>query len=422
MDLGMDAFWMDGTEPDFLTAFDPESSEEWIKKNETCAMGSITRYLNTYSLMTTKGIYDGWRRDVEGKRLFILTRSTFSGQQRYAAVTWSGDIMGNWEDFHNQLAAGLNFTMAGIPYWTTDIGGFFMEPPEWAKVLGELGKPLTNRKKYLDPGYRELYVRWFQYGTFCPIFRSHGTDTPREVWRFGEPGEETYDTLVKFDNLRYRLMPYIYSVAWMVTDDGYTMMRGLAMDFQKDKNVFNIDDQFMFGPSILVNPVTQPLKEMDSPEREVYLPRSEGWFDFWTGKKLEGGQTIDGPAPLSIMPLYVKAGSIIPIGPFVQYAMEKSDPIELRVYPGADCSFTLYEDEGDNYNYEKGVYSTIEFSWDDSENTLKIGKRQGEFPGMKEERKINIVIVGHGLGVGVAPEQSPDKTVSYDGNPVTLEF
>lgn len=411
VDKGMDAFWMDGTEPDFIQATEsPMDIEKSFKKIGKCELGSLPRYLNAYSLMTTQGIYEGWRRDVDGKRLFILTRSSFAGQQRHAAVTWSGDIAATWEVLHQQIPAGLNFCMAGIPYWTMDIGGFFTSAM------------LVRNKKHLNPDYRELYVRWFQYGAFCPIFRSHGTNTPREVWRFGEPGDETYDTLVKFDNLRYRLMPYIYSVAWMVTDQSYTMMRGLAMDFADDKEVFNTNDQFMFGPSILVNPVTKPLKEMGSPAREVYLPQSEGWFDFWTGQKHEGGQTIDAPAPLSTMPLYVKAGSIIPMGPFVQYATEKSDPIELRVYPGADCEFTLYEDEGDNYNYENGHYSRIKIKWNDAEKKLTIFDRQGNFAGMPEEHAFNIVIVNMGRGVGLEPEPKPNRSIRYDGTQTVLSF
>jgi len=410
-DQGIDAFWMDGTEPEFDTTNTQRGTEIKLKLARTCSLGPISKYLNTYSLMDTRSIYQNWRKTGSEKRVYILTRSTFAGQQHYAASTWSGDITATWEVFKNQVPAGLNFCMAGVPYWTTDIGGYWLTPKDLIKGGGGV-----------TTGYRELYVRWFQYGAFCPIFRSHGEHVPREVWRFGEPGEMTYDTLVKFDNLRYRLMPYIYSVAWMVTDQNYTMMRGLAMDFRQDKNVFDAGDQFMFGPAILVNPVTEPMKDGKSVGREVYLPQCAGWYDFWTGKRLDGGKSIRVNVPLSTMPLYVKAGSIIPMGPFIQYATEKTDPLEVRVYPGADGSFNLYEDENDNYNYEKGVYSTIEFIWDDSEKALTIGPRQGSFPGMKEKRAINIVIVRDGHGVGVEPVETPDKAVSYDGRPVKLEF
>jgi len=408
--MGMDGFWMDATEPETGFTWTQGMSERAIKALQRCDMGTMSRYLNSYSLMTTGAVYKGWRESESGKRVYILTRSAFSGQQRYAATTWSGDITAKWPVLKKQIAGGLNFCMAGIPYWTTDIGGFFTE-----KNL------LARTKRCEDPDYRELYVRWFQYGAFCPIFRSHGTNTPREVWRFGEPGDAAYDTLVKFDNLRYRLMPYIYSVAWMVTNQGYTMMRGLAMDFRDDPEVYNINDQFMFGPAILVNPVTQPIKRMKSPSREVYLPEAAGWYDFWTGEKLKGGH-ITAPASLSTMPLSVKAGSIIPLGPLVQYATEKTGPIEVRVYPGGDASFTLYEDENDNYNYEKGIFTTIEFTWNDSKNTLSIGARTGRFPGMDQERTFNVVIVRKGHGTGVAPAENPEKIVLYDGSRVSIGF
>jgi alpha-D-xyloside xylohydrolase len=410
-DKGMAGFWMDATEPETGMTWTPGMSEGAIKRLKKCELGTMARYLNTYSLVSTRPVYEGQREATSDKRVYILTRSAFAGQQRYAATTWSGDIMATWPVLKKQIVAGLNFCMAGIPYWTTDIGGFFTERNLIAR---------SNRHE--DPDYRELYVRWFQYGAFCPIFRSHGTNTPREVWRFGEPGDVTYDTLVKFDNLRYRLMPYIYSLAWKVTSGDYTIMRGLAMDFRSDPKVYNIADQFMFGPALLVNPVTAPLKEMTGPVREVYLPESAGWYDFWTGDKHEGGRTITAPAPLSTMPLYVKAGSIVPMGPFIQYAAEKSDPIELRVYPGADAVFTLYEDENDNYNYENGMYSTVEFKWDDSEKALTMGERKGGFPGMKKGKTINVVIVGPGHGAGLEPEDDPDKTVTYTGKRVTLNF
>jgi alpha-D-xyloside xylohydrolase len=432
-DQGMDGFWMDATEPEsglrtilaavglnlrapsLKTASVPgfysgqkqglaAGAIKGLGRNE---LGSFARYLNTYALMTTGGVYNNWRASGSDKRVYILTRSAFAGSQRNAATTWSGDIFGRWPVLKNQIAGGINFCMAGIPYWTTDIGGFFTEK-----------NPLSRTKRYEDPAYRELYVRWFQFGAFCPIFRSHGTNTPREVWRFGEPGEETYDTLVKFDNLRYRLMPYIYSLAGKVTQEGYTIMRGLAMDFRGDAKVYNIADQYMFGPALLACPVTEP--KADS--REVYLPQAAGWFDFWTGEKLAGGRTVTSPAPLSIMPLYARAGAIVPMGPRIQYAAEKSDPIEVRIYPGADGVFTLYEDEGDSYRYEQGAYATIAFTWNDSARALTIGARKGAFPGMAPTRTFNLVIVGPDHGAGEAPTASPDRSVNYRGDALTVEF
>ena len=316
------------------------------------AIGSGARYLNAYSLMHSKGIYENQRLTTDKKRVVNLTRSAFAGQQKYATITWSGDVVATWDVFKNQIPAGLNFCMSGLPYWTTDIGGFFVQSAE----VGELGRGLWFRNGDFDGGiaddnYKELYVRWFQYGAFCPIFRSHGTDISREIWRFGEPGSWAFDALLKFDNLRYRLMPYIYSLAWKVTGEGYTLMRGLAMDFREDPHVFEIDDQFMFGPAIMVNPITAPKATF----RKVYLPMDSNWYNFWTGKKYSGGQTLQVPSPIDEIPLFVKAGSILPMGPFIQYAAESVDPLELRVYPGADGSFTLYEDENDTYNYEDGM-------------------------------------------------------------------
>jgi len=436
-DKGMDGFWMDATEPETGRAVF-QSLAEWfqapslsattepdrglsptqrkadkvIKELKTNDLGTMARYLNTYSLMTTGGVYQNWRKSNSDKRVYILTRSTFAGQQRNAAATWSGDIFGRWPVFRKQIAAGINFCMAGVPYWTTDIGGFFTE-----KSL------LARTRRYQDPAYRELYVRWFQFGAFSPIFRSHGTNIPREVWRFGEPGEVSYDTLVKFDNLRYRLMPYIYSMAWKVTSQGYTIMRGLAMDFQGDPEVYNIADQFMFGPALLVCPVVEPNKDRPDPSRQVYLPAAAGWYDFWTGKKFEAGKTVRAPAPMDIMPLFVKAGSIIPMGPMLQYATEKpADPVELRIYRGADAEFAIYEDENDSYNYEKGAYAVITLKWDDSEKTLTIHERKGIFPGMLQTRTFNIVLVSESRGVGVNVTEKPDYIVSYTGRAVKLDF
>ena len=269
-----------------------------------------------------------------------------------------------------------------------------------------------------DDNYKEFYVRWFQFGTFCPMFRSHGMDISREIWRFGEPGSWAYDALLKFDNLRYRTMPYIYSQAWKVTSEGYTLMRGLAMDFREDHHVFDIEDQFMFGPAILVNPITVPKATF----RKVYLPVGTHWYNFWTGKKYSGGQTLQVPCPIDEIPLFVEAGAILPMGPFIQYATESVNPLEIRIYPGADGSFTLYEDENDTYNYEKGLYSPIDFKWDDKNHQMTIEDRKGSFPGMLKSRKLHIVIISEGKGSGVDSADNPDKIIEYNGEKIIISL
>ncbi len=551
---GLDGWWMDSTEPDIVNALTKESEEYEMKRVGTNYLGSFARYLNPYSLLITESVYKHQRQETDQKRVYILTRSTFAGQQRAAATTWSGDIGADWGVYKRQIPAGINHSMAGIPYWTFDIGAF---------VINSAGGVFDRGGE--DPAYQELYTRMFQFGAFCPIFRSHGSETPREIWRFGD----FTNALVEADNLRYRLMPYIYSLAWQVTDHGYSIMRALPMDFTADTNTYSIDDQFMFGPAIMVCPVTEYMlhrppeasvliptepfrtkdgrpgldakyysddhfgtlcheqvetninlfwytgwpdyitnpkfsmhwegklvpaetgtyrfhfksfgpkrvfldgrlltnsysamesetvpvelqagKEYDfacetansvlgafkaqlfwkTPEifarekvveprpqtRPVYLPAGTQWIDFWTGQSLAGGQAITANAPIDKIPLLVKAGSIIPMGPFVQYATEKpADPVELRIYPGANGNFTLYEDENDNYDYEKGVYATITFHWDDAKQQLTIDDRKGSFPGMLQKRNFDIVIVGkdHGNGVGITG--NPDKVVTYQGS------
>jgi alpha-D-xyloside xylohydrolase len=531
-----------------------------MKKMGSCYIGSFGRYLNTFSLVMTDDIYKYWREETSDRRAYILTRSTFAGQQRNAATTWSGDIGASWDVYRKQISAGTNHSMSGIPYWTFDIGSFVLGAYEGVFCYG--GK---------DPAYQELYNRMFQLGTFTPIFRSHGSETPREIWEMGEFTE----SLIKFDNLRYRLMPYIYSLAWKVTSEDYTIMRGLPMDFTADKNTYNIDDQFMFGPSIMVCPVvnymyhTPPqatelitsdyfktndgkpglqanyykdpkyttlgkeqidpginvfwytgrpdfvtdsmfairwkgklvpkesgkhqfhLKSFDAKRlilngdtlkmvytsteqyttpveleagkeysfvletentstgaarmqlfwktpsifakeenkdeqektKEVYLPANTTWFDFWTGKTYQGGQKLKFDAPKDIIPLLVPTGSIIPMGPFVEYSTQKpADPLELRIYPGANGSFVLYEDENDNYNYEKGIYSTIAFEWNDATKELTIDTRKGTFPGMLEKRTIKVVLIKEGVGTGVEISKSFDKEIMYNGEKQVVKF
>jgi alpha-D-xyloside xylohydrolase len=556
---GIDAWWMDSTEPDIVNALTKESEEYEMKRVENNHLGSFARYLNPYSLVITEGVYQRQRKETDRKRVFILTRSTFAGQQRAAAATWSGDIGASWDVYRKQIAAGVNHSMAGIPYWTFDIGAF---------SLGCQGGVFSNGGK--DPAYQEFYTRMFQLGAFTPIFRSHGSETPREIWEFGDYSA----SLIKFDNLRYRLMPYIYSLGWQVTHNGYSIMRGLPMDFVQDKKTYSIDDQYMFGPAIMVSPVTEYMyhrppeqtipitpevfrtkdgkpgltaayycddnfknlcheavepgvnlywytgwpgfvsapkfsirwegklvpavtgkyrfnlksfgprrlyldgkevahnydsmeshtvpvdlvagKEYEfkfetsnetlgafraqvywkTPEilareaeptvprektRSVYLPAGNRWIDFWTGDSLTGGGSVVADAPIDKIPLMVRAGSIVPMGPFVQYAAEKPDaPIELRIYPGADGNFTLYEDENDNYDYEKGVYSTIDFNWDDAQRQLTINARKGTFPGMQAMRTFHVVVVRKGHGIGVETASAPDKVISYRGERQTV--
>ena len=377
--IGADAFWMDTTEPE------TEGQEENVLTYNKIGLGNGARYVNTYPLATTGVVYDGQRKETDQKRVYILSRSAYAGDQRYGVTAWSGDLVADWETFKRQVPAGLNFELSGIPYWTTDIGGFVSSNPT-------------------SPAYRELYIRWFEYGTFCPIFRTHGTRTTNqnELWSYGP---EAQKILVAFDKLRYQLMPYIYSVAWKTTSEAYTPMRPLVMDYREDTRAQNIGDEFLFGPSILVAPVTEP----DATTRHLYLPKGR-WYDFWSGNAIEGGKAIDAPAPIDRIPLYLRAGAIVPMGPDVEYAAEKpADPIELRVYKGADGAFTLYEDENDNYNYEKGVHATIPIRWDDARQTLTIGDRVGTFPGMPTTRTFHVVWPGQ-----------PAKDVQYSGRAVTV--
>ncbi|HDQ44389.1 MAG TPA: DUF5110 domain-containing protein, partial [bacterium] len=560
LSTGIDAWWIDSTEPDVVNALTKEATEYEMKKVGRNHLGSWARYLNGFSLSMTDALYRNLRRETERQRAYILTRSTFAGQQRNAATTWSGDIGANWDVYRRQIAAGVNHCMSGIPYWTFDIGAFVIGA--YDGVFMEGGK---------DPAYQELYTRMFQFGAFSPIFRSHGSETPREIWEMGE----FVPVLIRFNHLRYRLMPYLYSLAWKVTNEGYTMMRGLPMDFPEDRTVYDIDDQYLFGPSMLVCPVTEFMmhrppepsvrvgpeffrtadgkpglnagyykdaeykkmsREQIDPNidifwytgrpdyvtdstyairwegrlvpaetgphqfhfkcfdeygiridgreipfvyrsterytekvdleagreydlvvevenrqtgaarmrmfwktpsifaretgevntekvRPVYLPGGHGWTDFWTGNTLAGGRTVTADAPIEICPLFVRSGSILPMGPFLQYATEKpADPIELRIYPGADGHFVLYEDENDNYNYEKGIYATIVFSWDDAQRRLTISERKGTFPGMLQRRTFEIVLVRPGHGTGVEITEKPDATVRYEGGEMVVQL
>jgi len=413
--LGLDAWWMDSSEPDHLDFKDEDL-------NNQTYLGSFRKVRNAFPLMTVGGVYTHQRQVDSSKRIFILTRSAFAGQQRYGANTWSGDVTASWKALRNQISAGLNFSLTGIPYWNSDIGGFF---------LGQFRKPLLNAD------YRELYTRWLQFGTFCPMMRSHGTDAPREIYQFGSKGEPVYDAVEKYIRLRYSLLPYIYSTSWDVSHRHSSMMRALVMDFAHDKKALDINDQFIFGRSLLVAPVTERqyakatgVNGKDSVytadysvsrSRQVYLPAGSSWIDFWTGTAYTSGQSISKETPLNIIPLYVKAGSILPIGPDVQYATEKKwDDIEIRIYPGADGEFVLYEDENDNYNYERGQYSEIRFSWNDKKKQLTIADRSGQFPGMLEKRQFRIVLVNEKQGTGDRPAVADVRKVEYEGKKLVV--
>lgn len=560
LNKGVDALWMDGTEPEFDDSQNPVISEKGIKKGGISEIGSLARYLNAYSLMTTKGAYEKQRALNNGKRVFTLTRSSFAGQQKYGAVTWSGDNGSNWRTLKTQIANGIDFSMAGIPYWTHDIGGFFPSYLEGDYPTG------VN-----SAAWRELYIRWFQFGVFTPIFRSHGTGTRREVWNFGNPGDEMYESLMNFLHLRYRLLPYIYATSWEVSSKGSSFIRGMMMDAPKDKKTYNIDDQYIFGNSFLVKPVTHemynpkkydltkiPLKYLSNNEGtaglnisyfkgikfdefitskvdtsfdftlpnetlhsigieantkfsvrwngfitvpetgeyilganaddgiriwidekqivnewfdkvayasfaktrleankkysikieyyqnnggasfklgylsptalasirktindsvSTYLPNaSPVWFDFWSGKQFPAGKTITQKYPLNQLPLFVKAGTILVLADTMQYSTEyKNDTVEIRVYPGADGNFEWYEDENDNYNYEKGIYSVIPLKWNNKTRELTIESRTGSYPGMSTEKILKVIVVGAKKGTGIYESTMHDRIIKYNG-------
>lgn len=388
--IGTDAWWGDATEPG-----DPGTA----MLGRALSIGPADEYTSAYSLFASQSLYDGQRATDPGKRVVTLTRSAFAGQQRYATACWSGDINGDWQTFRRQIPAGLNFCLTGIPYWTTDCGGFF-HPAD----------------QYRSEDYNELFIRWFQWSAFCPVLRVHGWNTATEMWNW-LPG--TQKCLLAYDRLRYRMLPYNYSVAGGVTFTGSTIMRALGMDFPDDPKAWDVSDEYLFGPAFLVAPVTQP----KATSRDVYLPGGEGWINFWTGATYSGGRTITADAPIDKVPLFLRAGSIVPFGPELQYADEKpADPIELRVYPGANGSFTLYEDEGNGYGYGKGQYATIPFTWNDRDKTLDIGARHGTFPGMLETRTFRITVVRPNRGVGDGFDSAADVEIRYQGRPLRVSL
>ncbi len=384
--IGVDSWWMDATEP-----------ENDALKGKKTHMGPGDFYRLTYPLFVSQAVYEGQRKTTSDKRVCILTRSAFLGQQRYGVINWSGDIGGTWDTYRNQIVAGLNFTLTGLPYWTTDIGGFFR----------------PGRSQYTDEKFHDLLTRWYQWGAMSPIFRMHGYQTETEPWKYGDKVE---GNMRKMLNLRYRLLPYIYSEAWQVTANGSTMMRPMVMDFNGDTAALNRQYQYLFGKSILVAPITEP----GISTWAVYLPKAADWYDFWTGKRFKGGQSVQTAAPLDRIPLFVKAGSIIPIGKLQQYAGEKSaDTLEIRVYRGVNASFDLYEDEGDSYNYEQGKYSLISFKWDEKQQALTISKQLGIFPGSLKSRVFNVVLVDDSKGYGIDASRV-SKRVNYVGKTVRV--
>ena len=441
-DYGCDAWWMDSTDPDF---FNPRESDYAHKVYG----GTWRSQRNAFPLETVRGIYQAQRKEANSprnatlsereqptansqKRVFIMTRSSFAGQQHYGSNMWSGDVNSSWDMLRKQVPAGLSFTLTGNPNFNTDIGGFFCGS---YNTQGPASAPK-------NPQFQELYVRWMQYGLFCPVFRSHGADAPREIWQFGKKGEPVYDAIEKMIRLRYRLLPYLYSTAWQVTSNNDSYLRPLFSDFAQDKKVWNMTDEFMFGRSILAAPIVDPQyteekiirtdamtgwdkKEVRGERSEVrdmidftatksavkYLPKGATWYDFWTNKAYKGGRSVTLETTFDRVPMFVRAGSILPLGPEMQYVGEKAwDNLELRVYPGADGSFVLYEDEGDNYNYEKGMYSVIRFGWNDKKHTLTIGARKGSYPGMLSERAFTIVW-----------PDGTTKTVNYQGQEINVE-
>ena len=425
-DYGTDAWWMDSTDPDF---FDPRESDY----QHPVYGGTWRSQRNAFPLETVRGIYQSQRKDYPDspKRVFIMTRSSFAGQQHYGSNMWSGDVNSSWDMLRKQVPAGLSFSLTGNPNFNTDIGGFF------CNAYNTKGPGSAPR----NPQFQELYVRWMQYGLFCPVFRSHGADAPREIWQFGQKGEPVYDAIEQMIRLRYRLIPYLYSTAWQVTSNNESYLRPLFSDFVADKRVWDMTDEFMFGRSILAAPILDPqyteeriirTNAMTGWDRKTlnvedstlnidwtvtktvtkYLPKGATWYDFWTNRCYRGGQNVMLETALNRVPMFVRAGSILPLGPEMQYVGEKSwDNLELRIYPGADGSFTLYEDEGDSYNYEKGAYTTITFQWNNKVRTLTIGDRQGRYEGMLQNRQFTVVL----------PDGS-SRQVDYNGNKITIEL
>ena len=412
--FGIDAWWMDASEPNVR-----DCTPMWYRKalSGPTALGTSTEYFNAYSIVNADAIYNGQRSVNPNQRVFLLTRSGFAGEQRYSTATWSGDIATRWEDMRAQMTAGLNYSMAGLPFWGMDQGGFCVENRYVAaqQEFDKTGKENADLKEW-----RELQARWNQFGCFVPLYRTHGQWPTREVWNIAPADHPAYKTIVAYDKLRYRLMPYLYSMAGMVHFKDYTMMRGLVMDFNGDDNVYDIKDQWMFGPALMACPVGEYQKY----SRNVYLPKQKGWYDFYTGKHYAGGQTIVADAPFDKIPVFVPEGSILPVGPEMEWSdQKKAELIDLYVYAGKDGSYTLYEDEGTNYNYEKGKYAMIDFKYNDAQKTITIAARKGSFDGMLQKRRFNIVLVSDNNQQGISLAKVPKgKMVKYAGKAVTVKL
>lgn len=412
--FGIDAWWMDASEPNVR-----DCTPMWYRKalSGPTALGTATEYFNAYSIVNADAIYNGQRSVNPNQRVFLLTRSGFAGEQRYSTATWSGDIATRWEDMRAQMTAGLNYSMAGLPFWGMDQGGFCVENRYVAaqQEFDKTGKENADLKEW-----RELQARWNQFGCFVPLYRAHGQWPLREVWNIAPADHPAYKTIVAYDKLRYRLMPYLYSMAGMVHLKDYTMMRGLVMDFNGDEKVLDIKDQWMFGSALMACPVGEYQKY----SREVYLPKQKGWYDFYTGAYHAGGQTIVADAPYDKIPVFIPEGAILPIGPEMQWSDEKKpELIDLYVYAGKDGSYSLYEDEGTNYNYEKGKYAVIDFKYDDARKQVTIGARKGSFDGMLQKRRFNIILVDQKKQQGVNLAKSPKgKVVKYAGQAVTVKL
>ena len=412
--FGVDAWWMDASEPNVR-----DCTPMWYRK-ALCgptALGTSTEYFNAYSIVNADAIYNGQRSVNPNQRVFLLTRSGFAGEQRYSTATWSGDIATRWEDMRAQMTAGLNYSLAGLPFWGMDQGGFCVENRYVAaqQEFDKTGKENADLKEW-----RELQARWNQFGCFVPLYRTHGQWPTREVWNIAPADHPAYKTIVAYDKLRYRLMPYLYSMAGMVHLKDYTMMRALVMDFNGDDNVLDIKDQWMFGPALMACPVGK----YEQYSRNVYLPKQKGWYDFYTGKYYAGGQTILADAPYDKIPVFVPEGAILPVGPEMEWSdQKKAELIDLYVYAGKDGSYTLYEDEGTNYNYEKGKYATIDIQYNDAQKTVTIGARKGSFDGMLQKRRFNVVLVNAAKGQGVSLDKAPKgKMVSYSGKQVVVKL
>ena len=409
----IDAWWMDASEPNVR-----DCTPMWYRKalSGPTALGTTTEYFNAYSIVNADAIYNGQRSVNPNQRVFLLTRSGFAGEQRYSTATWSGDIGTRWEDMRAQMTAGLNYSMSGLPFWGMDQGGFCVEN-RYMQAQSEYERTGVENEDLKE--WRELQARWSQFGTFIPLFRVHGQWPLREIWNLAPENHPCYQSFVYYDKLRYRLMPYLYSMAGWVHLKDYTMMRGLIMDFNGDWQVTNIKDQWMFGPALMVCPVAH----YKARNRSVYFPKQTGWYNLYSGEYVEGGQSLIVDAPYERIPVFVREGSIIPFGPEIQYSDEKpAELINLYVYAGKDGQFMLYEDEGVNYNYEKGKYATIDITYDDSSKTITFGKRNGQFNGMLKQRRFNVVLITREQPKALNMENPEGKLVQYNGKAVSIQL